>query len=589
MSAITAKLVDCLNGEQQDIRKFPYLLHASTAHGHLALAELELYQGDLVLSPSAMGVGKVVLINGQTLSATVSLQPGEEYPLRVGGRLLLLKVDAEENWPPVFDHKCWQVFSFSSDSAKILAEAQPSEISILAISRGWDTAVCAVCPKGLYTGFTLSSVVDVLEAPPQDDSSENFLQPAIAVTGRYTCPSCWLRFDSGDTLSIATHSALCNDPVLGPDTMLRFSPTHFNDYGQAIDPMGIPSAEIACPHCRRRLSPGFLDISHKIFSLIGAPSSGKSYFLAVLTRILQEQLFKDFGLVFKDGDPTGNMLLNQMRTKLFSGVTPEECVLGKTALEGSTYERLPRMGKWVMLPRPFVYILDDERSAEPNSAAIVFYDNAGEHFEPGLSMEESPGALHVVQSAGIFFLYDPTSNPRFRRALADSTDPQLYQRGRADQQDSILAEMEVRIKRMLGLAPMEKVPMPIAILIGKCDIWQELLGAPQLPSPVKDGYLDQSIVDANSKRLRELLVEFCPGLVAHAETLSHDVRYFAVSSLGHSPQPLTSGANQGLLTPDPQKLAPIGIEAPAYWLLNKAFPKLIPSVMAILGKPEANK
>ena len=359
--------------------------------------------------------------------------------------------------------------------------------------------------------------------------------------------------------------------------MLRFSPTHFNDYGQAIDPMGMPSSEIACPHCRRRLPPGFLDIAHKIFSLIGAPSSGKSYFLAVLTRILQEQLFKDFDLVFKDGDPTGNMLLNQMRTKLFSGVTPEECVLGKTALEGSTYERLPRMGKWVMLPRPFVYILDDEHSTKPSSAAITFYDNAGEHFEPGLSMEESPGALHVVQSAGIFFLYDPTSNPRFRRVLADSTDPQLHQRGRADQQDSILAEMEVRIKRMLGLAPMEKVPMPIALLIGKCDVWAKLFDARQLPCPVHDKRLDQGIIDANSGKLRELLVEYCPGLIAHAETLSHNVRYFAISSLGHSPMPLASGPNQGMLAPDPQKLNPVGIEAPAYWLLSRAFPQLIPS------------
>jgi hypothetical protein len=135
--------------------------------------------------------------------------------------------------------------------------------------------------------------------------------------------------------------------------------------------------------------------------------------------------------------------------------------------------------------------------------------------------------------------------------------------------------MEVRVKKMLGLAPADKIPVPIAILVGKCDVWRTLLDARELPRPVHDGRLDNAILDSNSAKIRELLTDLCPGLVAHAESLSPNVRYFAISSLGHSPSALESGPNAGLLAPDPRKLDPIGVEIPAYWLLSKAMPELI--------------
>jgi hypothetical protein len=531
--------------------------------------EFQLRNGQVAILQPTAGVNSI-LLNDTPLHSTILLPPGNNtYTLKIGHRLSVFQVNPSPAWPPDFNPAIWQIFQ--TPTGEILGEAPPSEIFNLVSSKGWNVEHCAVCPQGLDTGFHLNIIADALSAPFSMTA-----QPA-GDKGKFLCPACWLRFDAGDVLSIAVHESLRNDPVLGTDNMLRFQPTRFNDVGQALDPMGLPCTEIACPHCRRPLPPGFLDLPHKIFSLIGAPSSGKSYLLAVLTKVLQDQLFRDFHLVFKDGDPSGNMLLNQMRTKLFSGMTPEECVLGKTAMEGATYERLPRLGKWVALPRPFVYILSDGKTKKSSDAAIIFYDNAGEHFEPGHNIDDSPGALHVASSSGILFLYDPTSNPRFRQRLADIPDPQLRQHGRADQQDSILAEMEIRVKKMLGMAPTDKIPVPIAILVGKCDVWQSLLNARELPNPVRDGKLDETIIHANSYRIRELLAELCPGLVAQAESLSSDVRYFAVSSLGHSPSPLEDGPNAGLLAPDPKKINPIGVAAPAYWLFNKAMPNVIPA------------
>ena len=70
------------------------------------------------------------------------------------------------------------------------------------------------------------------------------------------------------------------------------------------------------------------------------------------------------------------------------------------------YERLPRQGRMVALPRPFVYTVTPKDRTE-EQCAVIFYDNAGEHFQPGVNVIEQPGAQHVASAAGIMFLFDP--------------------------------------------------------------------------------------------------------------------------------------------------------------------------------------
>ena len=563
-------IADALTGTSILVSQFPHLIHSVSLQGRTVAIELRVVSGNIVLAPASGVAPGDTLINGSPLRGSVSLPPGDVFTMKFGRRLLFFQTNPPEGWPGDFDNGLWGIYD--TNNGDLLGEIPPCEIPATAASQGWNPSTCAACPRGMSTGFFLADVSDILSASGASAFADNENTPADTVHGHFLCPACWLRFDSGDALNIAVHESLRGDPVLGENAMLRFFPTRFNDPGLALDPMGLPSTDLACPHCRRQLPAGFLDQTHKIFSLIGAPSAGKSYFLAVLTRILQERAFLDFGIVFKDGDPSGNMVLNQMRTRLFSGSTPEECALDKTAMEGNaTYEIIPRFGKMVAMPRPFIYSLENSRTPDYDGVALILYDNAGEHFEPGHNMVENPGALHVVSSAGIFFLFDPTSNLRFRKELSGVPDPQLHQNNR-DQQDSILAEMEVRVRKMLALAPSQKLPVPVAFLVGKCDVWQSLLDARQFPRPVRDGCFVPEIVDKNSVHVRELLAHLCPGLVAQAESLSENVRYFAVSSLGHSPQPLPSG----ILAPDPAKLDPVGIEAPAYWLLHHAVPGFLP-------------
>ena len=198
--------------------------------------------------------------------------------------------------------------------------------------------------------------------------------------------------------------------------MQRFHATRFNDRGQALDAMGVPSPEQACPHCRRVLSPAFMDMPHHIFSIVGAPSSGKSYYLSVLVKALQTTLYQTFGITFRDADPSSNVILTQMKTQLFSAGSPQDAYLAKTDLEGALYEQLPRQGRMVRLPLSFTFRLTAEQP--DREASIVFYDNAGEHFEPTRNSADSPGAQHIAVASGIFFPFDPLHSAEFRRLLS---------------------------------------------------------------------------------------------------------------------------------------------------------------------------
>ena len=515
--------------------------------------------------------GKKIYVNGNLLIKPTPIS--ETTTLQFPDSLWVISPNPEVDFSEV-NNTLWTLFDAST--GENIGQYPSNQLLNTAQQMGRAPETLACTPNGLEVGFNLSQIASHLS--PHE---ENFapLKSSVSLAeeknkGSHSCPVCWTRFNPGDALSIAVHEDLRGDPILGSDARLRFHPTRFNDQGLALDPMGLACTDIACPHCRRQLPPGYLDLPHQILSIVGAPSAGKSYYLAVLTRILQEKLPTDFGLAFKDADPTGNLLLNQMRNSLFSATTPEEALLGKTALEGATYEKLPRLGRIVSLPRPFIYTLSVP-SQKQKETSIIFYDNAGEHFEPGIDIHDSPGAMHVASSAGLIFLFDPTANARFKAKLVGVDDPQLSIKGRIDQQDTILAEMETRIKRVMGISQKERIATPLAFVVGKCDTWQFLLTSPLEPI-LQNGKLDLEAIHRNSDRVREVLIQLCPGLVATAESLTKEIRYFAATSFGHQPVVISEGPNKGRIAPDPQKLAPASVEAPVYWLMHLASPELIP-------------
>ena len=565
----TLQWVNCLTGTRGTLDIFPVFFPSDEAAPAVSVLT---FDDRLILEPSPPGS---CYVNGAHLAHRFEII--EALTLQTPhGLFVLSPLQADTIAQARTD--LWVLFD--AHTGEQLGEFPPADLlaSAQLLGRAHDSLACT--PIGLEIGFSLAQIAPLLQPQPTV-APPSPAQPLLAAEqnrGDHICPVCWTRFDSGDALSIAVHEDLRGDPILGSDARLRFQPTRFNDQGLALDPMGLACTDVACPHCRRQLPPGYLDMPHRILSLIGAPSAGKSYYLAVLTRILQDRLPQDFTLAFKDGDPSGNMLLNQMRNTLFAATTPEEALLGKTALEGATYEKLPRLGRLVSLPRPFIYTIS-RPGKQRQETSIILYDNAGEHFEPGIDIHDSPGAMHVANSAGLIFLFDPTANSRFKAKLVGVDDPQFNLKGRVDQQDSILAEMETRIKRVLGLAHDERIATPLAFVVGKCDTWEKLLSSPLEPA-TRAGMVDLEAIQRNSDRVRDVLVSLCPGLVASAESLAKEIRYFAISSFGHMPVTIPAGLNKGRIAPDPQRLAPAHVEVPIYWLLHLSAPAMFPSLPA---------
>ena len=556
-------LVDCSDASVQVEKAFP----CTVGGGKNSALRIEGVPDLFSVSENSSGRREIstldvssvsVRVNGMELASPTDID--SVATLQVGERLFYLISDPETlERAKRMDVSKWLVFY--AESGRIEDEVPFARIRSSVTGRGLSGVGIAICPSNFEIGFMFTAVFGGA------DDKNGALQtvPMLSESAEaVTCPMCWLKFDLGDAMSIAVHESLRGDPLLGPDEMMRFLPTVFNDDGVPLDAAGMPCPDIACPHCRKKLPPNCLDMPQKIFSIVGAPSSGKSYYLSVLIKRLQERLYGDFSVVFKDLDPTGNMLLTQMKNKLFSARRPEEAILAKTALEGAMYERYPRHGKMVALPKPMTYSIS---KGEKTLASLVFYDNAGEHFEPGLDIEESPGAMHVASSSAIFFLFDPASNRNFKIALGDYPDPQLTIEGRLDQQDTILSEMEVRIKRILSIEPSRRIKTPIAVLLGKCDMWMHLLSKPLEPV-ISGGILDLGAVDRNSEILRDFMMSIDSSVPISAMSISDNVRFFAVSALGHSPQVIREGEFAGKIAPIPEKLNPIDVEIPTIWALS---------------------
>jgi hypothetical protein len=322
-------------------------------------------------------------------------------------------------------------------------------------------------------------------------------------------------------------------------------------------------------------------------SILGAPASGKSYFLTTMTWLLRQTLPRSFSLSFGDADPASNRSLNEYEERLFLNENQDRLVaLDKTALEGDLYDTVLFSGQSVSYPRPFIFSLKpleehpNYKAVSSLSRAVCLYDNAGEHFLPGQDTARSPVTRHLALSRAMFFMFDPTQDPRFRRACSGKTsDPQMGDRARTSRQETILLEAADRVRRYTGLAQKARHQRPLVVVVTKFDAWASLLDRtiPESPwAPTRFANLsamDTEQVDAVSTDVRTLLVRLTPELVSAAEGFAEHVVYIPVSSLGRAPE---VDKQTGFLGVRPRDLRPLWTEVPFLYTMARWMGGIIP-------------
>ena len=389
----------------------------------------------------------------------------------------------------------------------------------------------------------------------------------IELGENFMCPYCRTVSDLEDVLSVSVSPGLMGDPVLGESEQSRFLPSQFTGNGLAIDSEGGVCTEIACPRCHMSLPRSLLETPQMVMSVIGAAGAGKSVFLASSMWQCRQLLGRLFGVSFMDLDPVANRWINTYEEKLFfqeDDTTFQQ--IEKTDLQASNVSRSVMLdGDSVLLPLPSFFQVRTRGSAQ--SQSLVVYDSAGEHFRAGADTQSSAVTLNMLNSDTLFFMFDPSADPRFRSLLdRGKGTAQNY----AQRQDVLLAEMSARIRRHLGNRSESRLKKPLIFGVSKADLLRNRLpmDAQMYRGEANGGYaLDVAVLRDVSQRTETLLTEIAPEVTATAHDIADDVWFVPISALGHNPM------REGVR---PCDIKPIWTELPVVFTLAKR--GLVPTV-----------
>ena len=406
-----------------------------------------------------------------------------------------------------------------------------------------------------------------------------------------TCPHCWTIFPVENVLWIAGAPDLMGDSRLGESEKQRFLPIQFDVRGNAVDLKGFSCEKLACPHCHQYLPRPLLEMPPYFTSIVGAPASGKSYFLTSMIWALRKTLPNCFGTSFSDSDPGMNGKLHEYEAIHFMNDDPDATAkIEKTAVTGDLYNTVLINNQQIVFLQPFLFSLVQDQTpatGEKNSLALAVYDNAGESYLPvqGRDSTASPVTRHLAKSNCVFFTFDPLQDNRFRSLCTNETnDPQLRKETQEAfkkspmRQEMVLGEMIKRTRDYNGLRYDEKYDKPIIVVVTKLDAWKELLPGFTFSPPWKEISEYQSVLQTQpilevSRALRALLKKHLPEMVSMLDQFASDVTFIPVSATGTPP---VYNEETGLWGFRMKDIKPVWVEVPVLFALAKTTKGLIP-------------
>ena len=399
-----------------------------------------------------------------------------------------------------------------------------------------------------------------------------------------TCPNCWIDFPVENVKWVAAHEELLGDYRLGEDHQSRFMPTRFDINGNAVDIKGMSCQELACPSCHLKIPRSVLVFKPFFVSIAGTPSCGKSFFLASMAWQIRKTFPRHFKMLVADSDGECNRILNDYEEQLFFNSSDDNLAkLAKTDVAGDWYSLVQYGEQTVTYPKPFYF---DLRPAEGHphsdlgrkiSKLLCVYDNAGESFLPGADSVSSPVTRHLGLAQSWLFCFDPTQDPRMRRALkGHSKDHQVNDSPVTARQESVLNEMINRIRRHSTLGLKEKSDKPLIVVCTKFDAWSRMIESLPVPWTFSAKHnsclLNLTKIEQVSKQVEKILENHCPEVVAASQSLSNNVLFIPVSATGTAPVKAPQTGDYMIHT---DKIDPVWCEVPLLVAMAYRAPKLI--------------
>ncbi|UDQ99170.1 hypothetical protein AAEX28_03580 [Lentisphaerota bacterium WC36G] len=396
----------------------------------------------------------------------------------------------------------------------------------------------------------------------------------ISESEMIVCSHCWNKFPIEDLLFISQDYNNLGDPIAGAGARNRFKPSSFDNLGRALDHNGIACDEKACPVCHLKILDSNLDLDNVFYSIVGAPACGKSYLLSSMIYQFRDLLSKKFAMTFTDADAKNNMTINNYIETLFYNSMPDKLVsLPKTEIQGNLYNQINWHGSLINLPIPFVFTLQSsitERNKRYDLPInVTFYDNAGEHFQPGMDDYFNPGTKHLGNSEGIMFCFDVSKELRIVNQL-NVDDPQLNNADFSNQ-TTLFTEMASRMRKFRNMSSSDKFDKTLIINLVKCDLLQNLFDDKIFEENYyyrdpesKEFKLDFCKVIDMSFHARSLLQKYCPDFIQVVEGFCCDVYYVFTSSTGNHAEFDPTTGNIGI---KPKDIKPLFSELPLMLLL----------------------
>ena len=327
-------------------------------------------------------------------------------------------------------------------------------------------------------------------------------------------------------------------------------------------------SKLLCPSCEHDLPENYLSASQHIISILGAPCSGKSYFLPVHLKELKDSLYYKYGCFLRRANEN---------TMVVQCITEEIYELGKplmaTTLDGFTYQQINGESN----PIPFIYTLKTPSVSQEHN--LVFYDQFGGAYLPWMGRK-----TETQFASGIIFLFDPFRHYGFRRSMlkySDDIDRQYefpVTEGDDDDPNSTFSykgQLNSLNKALLNTPQTNHKKVPIAFVVGKYDAWQGLAQSyfptsNYFSDPREDSGLNTSTIQNNSNNLRALVGNVDPQIVKDVESLAGSVTYFPLSIFGEPP---SRPEGEDFQVPVPMK--PFQVDVPMLWLIHKFAPELV--------------